>query len=88
VPETSTVIATPEGPRSSCCRAEIEVTKEYTDTVVYVATELEVDENGTVISVGYHYVKTYDGTDGENFTVQCRSCLREIDTSVIEFEEC
>jgi len=87
VAEASTVICTPEGPRSSCCQAEIEVTKEYTDTNVYVGTECELDENGTVISVGYQYVKTYDGTDGENFTATCRECLRDIDLSVIDFEE-
>jgi len=87
VAEASTVVCTSEGPRSSCCMAEIEVTKDYTDTCVYVAAECETDENGTVISVGYRFVKTYDGMDAEDFTVQCRGCLADIDLSTIDFEE-
>jgi len=84
---SSTIIATENGPRSSCCRAEVEVTKDYTDTNVYVVDEMEVDESGKLIEARYRYVKTYDGLDGENFTVRCRGCLADIDESGFDLVE-
>jgi hypothetical protein len=82
-----TIIATDDGPRSSCCRATMTAQKEYTDTHTYAVESCDVDDNGNVVSFTYRPVKTYDGIDGENFGVECDQCGREISTDNLDWEE-
>lgn len=75
----STVIAVDGQARSSCCKAEIEITKDYTDTHVFVAEDIETFEGGEAV-IHYQFVRTYDGMDGENVTIKCRECEQAIRT--------
>lgn len=70
----STIVGTKDGPRSSCHRAKITVTKEYTDTHVYEVEDFYTDDNEKITHVTYEFVKTYDGIDGENFSATCSEC--------------
>ena len=83
----STVIAVNGKARSSCCEADIEYTKDYTDTHVFAPYEADVDENGDVVRVRYSFVKTYDGMDGTNTQVTCSACGISIDTDGVDFYE-
>lgn len=74
-------------PRSSCHRAEIECTKDYTDTHVFVVDEADTDDGGNVTAARYSFVKTYDGMDGENWAVKCRECGEPINQDNIDFQQ-
>lgn len=82
----SAIVSTDRGPRSSCCEAPIQIKKDYTDTHVYEVSSVDTDKNGKVIAAGYKFIKTYDGTDGENFEVTCDKCGQEI-TADIDWDE-
>lgn len=86
-PESSTVIAVDGQARSSCCKAEIEINADYTDTIVRVATDVDLDDDGKVIGVTYAFVRTYDGMDGENYRTFCRECNKNIETNGIDWSE-
>jgi len=83
----STIINVNGKPRSSCCMAEIKITKDYTDTHVFVANDIDLDSQGNVESVTYVPVKIYDGIDSENWQVECSKCGSDIDTDDIDLRE-
>lgn len=74
-------------PVSSCCRAEVYRSVDYTDTAVSVLADCETSEDGVVSAAYYRYVKSYDGIDGENERVYCSGCEADIDVEGVALDE-
>jgi hypothetical protein len=84
----ATIIEVDGKPRSSCCRAELGITREVgPDTSVFDAEELLPAEGTMPPSLRVSYRKTYDAVDNGPFEVNCGKCGRGIDTSDIDIEE-
>lgn len=65
--------------RSACCNAELRVTREVHDTVVY--TPEGYDPVTSTLNV--RYTKVYEG-EADGFYVTCTECDTEIDCEVEE----
>lgn len=64
-------------PRSSCHNAELEVSREVHDTVVFTVEGYDASDAMTS-TLTVRYAKVYEG-DADRFVVQCSQCLAVID---------
>ena len=70
-------------PRSSCHQAEINVSREVSDTVVYWPREVVPAEGEWPVRLVVNYGKVYEG-EGGDYKVTCSECEAPIDVEVEE----